>query len=271
MLMPTCSILWLLWIFGWNNWNGMLVWGFSKSSSMFHLSTFNNNKRAFTRYVSPTTTTATQLWQQLQERPHDNDDTVTSDWHKQSEIVTIHTPWMTLLGEHWTDDTGKLLDYWRVQRADSAVIVTLQQEKNGIFRFLIPKQTFRPGIGIPTLDFPGGRIPAASKEPTERMAHQHAAVQSILRRELGIAESDCWESIQILNQPEDEGWAINSSFSNQRLFGFVVHVRPDVFVDPKYLYPKVYTTETVADLLSQLNCLQCRAVLLEWMQQERRH
>jgi hypothetical protein len=226
-------------------------------------------QRNLSRGVS---STSTQIWQQVDD--NDADDTANQDWHKESEIVTIQTPWMTLLGEHWIDNTGKRLDYWRVQRADSAVIVTLQQQpqpqNNGdsCLRFLIPRRTFRPGIGIPTIDFPGGRIPVSTiNEPADRLAIQHAAVQSILRRELGITETNFWDSIQVLNQPEDDGWPINSSFSNQRLFGFVVHIRSDVCIDPKYLHPKVYTTESVADLLSELNCVQCRIVLLEWMRQ----
>jgi hypothetical protein len=242
------------------NYTATAALGLPKSSIM---------QRMLSRGVS---TATNKLWQQPEDDEDDDDDTANQDWHKESEIVTIQTPWMTLLGEHWIDNTGKRLDYWRVQRADSAVIVTLQQQpqNNGgsCVRFLIPRRTFRPGIGIPTLNFPGGRIPVSTtNEPTDRLAIQHAAVQSILRRELGITETNFWDSIQVLNQPEDDGWPINSSFSNQRLFGFVVHIRPDVCVDPKYIHPKVYTTESVADLLSELNCLQCRTVLLEWMWQ----
>lgn len=144
-----------------------------------------------------------------------------------------------------------IIYYWRVEKADSVVVVTIQNE-----RFLLPKPSYRPGVGRVTLDFPGGRI----------LPKQTAvdAVPQILNRELSIKESDII-SLKPLNQ---NGWAINSSFSNQKLYGFVAEINSKITVNPEKLTPTTYpTTEMgVNNLLQDLACLQCRAVKLEWQQ-----
>lgn len=59
---------------------------------------------------------------------------------------------------------------------------------------------------------------------------------------------------------------MNSSFSNQQLYGFIAKLVPTVTIDPAYLgnsYP--LTTNGIDHLLTELNCLQCRALLLEWL------
>ena len=65
------------------------------------------------------------------------------------------------------------------------------------------------------------------------------------------------------------GWAINSSFSNQKLYGFVVEIFPEISVSPEKIgaiYPT--TAAGISQLLHDFTCLQCRAVLLEWSQKQ---
>ncbi|MGD1716747.1 hypothetical protein [Dapis sp. BLCC M172] len=70
-----------------------------------------------------------------------------------NSFVEIRSPWMTLIGEHLQDNQGQIIDYWRVEKADSVIILTIQSEQ-----LLLPIATYRPGLGKKTLDFPGGWI-----------------------------------------------------------------------------------------------------------------
>ena len=132
-----------------------------------------------------------------------------SPWDVLSRFVEIRSPWVTLIGEKLRDHRSQIFEYWRVEKVDSAVILTIQQDK-----FVLPLPTYRPGLGEATLDFPGGRV------PPERDAID--VVPQILDRELGIATDDILQ-IESLNE---NGWAINSSFSNQKLYGFVAELKP---------------------------------------------
>lgn len=170
-------------------------------------------------------------------------------WDVLSRFVEIRSPWLTLIGEKLRDNRSQILEYWRVEKANSAVILTIRPDQ-----FVIPLPTYRPGLGEATLDFPGGRIPA-DREAID-------VVPQILQRELGVAESEILK-IESLN---DKGWAVNSSFSNQKLYGFVAQLQPNFAGDRDKIgatYP--ITSEGIAELLRDLTCLQCRAVLLEWM------
>jgi hypothetical protein len=51
-------------------------------------------------------------------------------WDKRGEIGTFTTPWMTLVGELLLDNNGKELEYWRVQKDDSVVILTCQYDED---------------------------------------------------------------------------------------------------------------------------------------------
>jgi len=129
------------------------------------------------------------------------------DWPTLERFVEIRSSWLTLIGEKLQDEQQRILDYWRVEKADSVVIVTIQSD-----RLLLPKPAYRPGVGKTTLDFPGGRV-----LPEQTTIE---AAKIILQRELDIEESDIIR-LKTLNQT---GWEINSSFSNQKLFGFVVEL-----------------------------------------------
>jgi len=88
----------------------------------------------------------------------------------------------------------------------------------------------------------------------------------MIERELGV-HSEAINTIKSLNQ---EGWLINSSFSNQKLYGFVVEIS-DEYSIPKDQIGKIFpkTRDGILDLLKILNCLQCRAILLEWESRNR--
>ena len=173
------------------------------------------------------------------------------EWQTLERIVEIRSSWLTLIGEKLQDEQQRILDYWRVEKADSVIIVTIQSD-----RFLLPKPAYRPGVGKATLDFPGGRV-----LPEQTTVE---AAKIILKRELDIEESDTI-GLKPLNQT---GWAINSSFSNQKLFGFVAEINSQTTVNHEKLTPTTYlnTASGINNLLQDLTCLQCRAVLLEWKQ-----
>ncbi len=173
------------------------------------------------------------------------------DWKTLDRFVEINSDWVKLIGEHLETSEGKTVEYWRVERADSVVILTIQADK-----FLFPTPMYRPGVGEATLDFPGGRVPAGITPA--------AAVPAIINKELGVSESAI-DHIQPLNLI---GWAINSSFSNQKLYGFVAELHPKATVNPEVI-GATYSVKPagISDLLKKLTCLQCRALLLEWQNQ----
>ncbi len=171
-----------------------------------------------------------------------------NSWENQNSFVEIRSPWLTLIGEHLQDNQGQIIDYWRVEKADSVIILTIQSEQ-----LLLPIATYRPGLGKKTLDFPGGRVPSG-QTPV-------AAVPKILQRELGITEG----AIIHLSPLNTTGWAINSSFSNQKLYGFVAKIDSTVSISNELLGAVYPTTKSgIHNLLEDLTCLQCRALLLEW-------
>jgi hypothetical protein len=167
-------------------------------------------------------------------------------WEKLSQFVSIDTPWMRLIGERLLDDRKNELEYWRVQKDDSLVVVTKHRD-----RFVLPTKMYRPGLDEMTLDFPGGRVPSDT-------SNMDGLARKIVCRELCIS-GNCIESMEALNK--EQGWPINSSFSNQKLFGYVC-----VLVDETELDENNFVAYTeVEALLDELPCLQCRHVLLEYL------
>ena len=74
-------------------------------------------------------------------------------WPTLDRFVEIRSPWLTLIGETLQDEQQQVLDYWRIEKADSVVILAIQSGQ-----FLLPVPMYRPGLGEATLDFPGGRV-----------------------------------------------------------------------------------------------------------------
>ena len=170
-------------------------------------------------------------------------------WQTLDRFLEVKSPWMALIGEHLRDDRNRVLDYWRVETANSAVILTVQDNY-----LILPPATYRPGVGQSTLDFPGGRVPQ-SDDP-------EAAVPEILTRELGVPA----EAISRCTSLNQTGWPVNSSFSNQKLYGFVVHLHPSAQLASERVGGKYALTDSgMRSLLEKLTCLQCRAVLLSWL------
>jgi hypothetical protein len=90
------------------------------------------------------------------------------------------------------------------------------------------------------------------------------AIRQILQRELKITEN----SIASLTPLNQFGWAINSAFSNQKLYGFVAVLDPHVVIsgiEQRLVYP--HTAHGIKELLTKLICLQCRMILLEYQSQ----
>lgn len=166
-------------------------------------------------------------------------------WERGETIVTIESPWVRLIAERWRDEQGRPLDYWRVERVHSVIVAPIQGG-----RLLLPRPQFRPGLGRATLDLPGGRLPAG-QTPL-------AAATAILARELGLPAG----AISTMRPLNREGWAINSSFSNQLLFGVVASIDP--VQEPALPHETLsFDRAGLRALLERLECLQCRAVVLE--------
>ncbi|MDJ0582482.1 NUDIX domain-containing protein [Crocosphaera sp.] len=172
-------------------------------------------------------------------------------WRTLELFLELNTPWLSLIGEKLENNRQEILDYWRVEKVDSVVIIAIQNNQ-----LILPNSSYRPGVKQVTLDFPGGRV-------NPSLSPKNAALET-LRRELGINEFDL-VSLNPLNQV---GWAINSSFSNQKLYGFVAEISPQIIINSKQI-EKIYPTtlEGINNLLKDLKCLQCRAVLQEWLLQ----
>lgn len=174
--------------------------------------------------------------------------TTSKYWRVEERFLELRSKWLTLIGEKLQDDHGHILEYWRVEKADSVVVLPIH--KNSL---ILPPPSYRPGVGKLTLDFPGGRV--CDGESLE------VTVFNILLRELGIAEHYVTKISALNNQ----GWLINSSFSNQKLYGFVAEIQSNVEIDAEYIgasYP--INSNGVNDLLNHLHCLQCRAVFMQW-------
>ncbi len=170
------------------------------------------------------------------------------DWQTLDRFLELRSPWMTLIGEHLQDLQGQILEYWRVEKAHSVIILPIQNHQ-----LILPPPTYRPGVGQVTWDFPGGRV-SAEKEPDE-------IAFVILQRELSVTAGE----IARLTPLNRQGWAVNSAFSNQKLYGFTANLLPTVQVSQEFIgatYP--ITKEGIQALLNLLTCLQCRAVLMEW-------
>jgi len=172
-------------------------------------------------------------------------------WQVLSRVVEVRTPWLSMIGERWRDGTGRELEYWRVEKPDSVLVVTVHDG-----RLIAPVRSFRPGVGRTTLDFAGGRLDDPSTLAQTALA--------IVRREFKLNADDLFESQESLTLV---GWDVDSATSNQRVFGVAAEMRREVLVPDNHLgasYPA--TSAGGRELLSELVCLQCRAVLSEWLE-----
>lgn len=220
---------------------------------------------------SPCARNIHRLQAQTRDSDEKEEEAISADpkWQVVSDIITLENPWLTIKGERLLDDRNQLLDYWRVEKADSVIVLALHHQQ-----LVFPKPMYRVGVDRVTLDFAGGRLPRDFQEsPIEVVPH-------ILQRELGVSSGSITRVHALSgggsDAPERDskgkgGWPINSSFSNQKLLGFVAELDDDCVLDPALVHLRRYETRSKDDLnslLEDLVCLQCRAVLMEWMLRE---
>ena len=55
-------------------------------------------------------------------------------WQVKDRFLEINSRWLTLVGEHLQDDRGEILEYWRIEKADSVIVLAIQGD-----RILLPK------------------------------------------------------------------------------------------------------------------------------------
>jgi hypothetical protein len=168
-------------------------------------------------------------------------------WQMLGQIAIIGSPWVTVKCERWRDHHNQDLDYWRVERPDSVVVIPIHEKS-----ILLPKQEFRPGIGACTWDFPGGRV-------RDNVSHEETALES-LNREMSINKCDI-KKIERINRL---GYPVDSSFSSQKLWGYKAYLSRDCDLGKINIGWKVpFRKEEVRLLLEKLTCLQCRSLLLD--------
>lgn len=167
-------------------------------------------------------------------------------WRRVGLIAELKTPWIGLVGERWNDDTGRTLDYWRVLSAHSVVVIPRLGDD-----LLLLAPVFRPGVNRATLDFPGGRL-SEGTAPCE-------AAEVILKRELGVPPSSVKSLTPVTGMP----LLVNSSASNQMLHGFLAILDPTLDTGLLKPHRRHVSTDGARALLAELDCLQCRALLLE--------
>lgn len=176
---------------------------------------------------------------------------IDNHWQIIDKIIEIKSKWLTLIGEKVKDEKGENLDYWRVEKADSLIIITQYQNS-----LILPKSSYRHGIAEVTLDFAGGRVNPTNKLPD--------IAYNILQRELNLTQ----EQIKFITPINHNGFIINSSFSNQKLWGFYCEIKPEISLNNLFIH-SVYNLnqKDIKHLLEDLQCLQCRSLLYECLYQ----
>jgi len=172
-------------------------------------------------------------------------------WRYLSRIVEIRSPWLSVIGERLLDGAGQELDYWRVEKPDSVIVITVHRG-----RLILPARSYRPGTARVTLDFAGGRL--------ENPSLITASAEAVVRREFHLRGEDVVASQAPLNPA---GWDVDSSTSSQRVYGIALELREDVVVPDDSIgasYPA--TNLGGREALGDLLCVQCRAVLHEWLE-----
>ena len=171
-----------------------------------------------------------------------------TQWDFHGTIARLESPWIEVKAERWTDAEGQRLEYWRVERADSLIVLPVHRG-----HLLLPRPQFRPGIQAATWDFPGGRF------TPETPAGARAA--TLLEREIGVPGNAIVATRAINTAP----WPVDSAFSSQRLWGLVAELQlPEETEAGASIGWRVPMTEAgYRELFAELTCLQCRALLRE--------
>lgn len=168
-------------------------------------------------------------------------------WKLVRRVLELRSAWTVVYADHLLDSKGQELEYWHVDRADSVIVLAIHQG-----HFLLPEPTYRPGVDEITVDFAGGRI-----EP--KQTPEEAAL-AVLQRELGVAKTQVSSLEAITKQPLN----VDSSFSNQKVYGFVAEIANDA--EP-VTSARIHPLAKIEPLRQKLHCLQCRAMLNEFVLQ----
>lgn len=170
-------------------------------------------------------------------------------WNKIKEIFHVKSKWLSLFCEEWKTDEGELLEYWRIEKADSLIVIP--QFDN---QFVLPQPIFRPGVNKATLDFPGGRLEGNSDPKTliER-------ARNILCDELRITDNQI-KDIKLIDRT---GKIINSSFNSQKLFIVSTKLQNLSLITKKRLI--FFKQEDSGILLEELECMQCSYALMYYL------
>ncbi len=131
-------------------------------------------------------------------------------WKVLSRLVEIRSHYLTMIGERLQDTRGRELEYWRVEKPDSLLIITIQRG-----RMVLPARSYRPGVGRTTLDFAGGRL-----EDPDRITE---TALEIVQREFELDGGDPLVSLEPLTSA---GWDVDSSSSSQQVYGVVAELTP---------------------------------------------
>ncbi len=76
----------------------------------------------------------------------------------------------------------------------------------------------------------------------------------------------CNSDLDTLTPINNIGWEINSSFSNQKLYGFVAEIKPNITIKNNYIGSFYFLNqEGINKVLKDLTCLQCRGLFLEFL------
>lgn len=167
-------------------------------------------------------------------------------WIKKDTITHIKTKWVDIFCELWIDNENKSLEYWRVEKDDSLIV--LVTDKND---FLLPKRQYRVGADAETLDFPGGRF-NDKKQKIETRAIEIAS------KELNVEKNH----LVFIKQLSCKPFIINSSFNNQKLYVCLVYAKEsnqDIIR---------YSIDDANALLQDINCLQCNFALNLYLKSE---
>lgn len=172
-------------------------------------------------------------------------------WKILDEFVKIKTKWVSFYGEHCIDENNEILEYYTVERADSIVILPFINNK-----LLLPMNYYRHGVKKHTLDFPGGRF--------EKNINKIDTIYNILQKELNVSK----ENVDTIEELNSIGWIVDSSFSTQRLYAVAVHIS---HIDGDNIESNLIETtwDNMSNILSKIECLQCRAVLMQWIMQHK--
>ncbi len=172
-----------------------------------------------------------------------------AEWQILETIFRLNNQWANVICERLVDDSGRLLTYWRIEKSSSVIILPFYRQQ-----IILPKPFYRHGIKVMTYDFPGGRF--------EEGTLLEELVCKILERELGVVSKDI-QDIFVINQ---NGWNIDSSFTNQKVFFCEAFLDASANLNEDFveaMFP--LNAKGINEIMNRLNCIQCRCALLEWV------